>query len=365
MKFSFTAVHTLMQKAVSSGVFPGAVLLVATDGEVCFERAYGYADSLTRRPMHKETIFDLASLTKPLATTLAVMVLFQQKRLFPDQTVADILPVFKDTSKAAMTVRQLLGHSSGLPDYRPYYRQLEKLPADERRARLRGLLAKAPLSAKPGQNVCYSDLGFMLLAWIVETVTGTRLDRFVKNEIYTPLKLTDLFFQPLDKAILKRDYAASENCPWRGRILEGIVHDENAYVVGGVEGQAGLFGSAGAVNALLTALLAAYRRTSEDGLFQSVWLHTIFKRHTDIDRALGFDSPAATGASCGKYFAANSVGHLGFTGTSFWMDIEKGVVVVLLTNRVHPSRENTAIKAFRPQIHDAVMKSLGFSADAN
>jgi serine-type D-Ala-D-Ala carboxypeptidase len=350
-----------MQKGVATGVFPGAVLLVAKDGEIRFERAYGHADNLTHHPVHNQTVFDLASLTKPLATTLGVVKLLQEKKIELHQAVGSILAPFKKPPRDVITVHHLLGHSSGLPDYRPYYLELEKLPAAKRREALRSLLAKEPLCTEPGQKVCYSDLGFMLLSWIVEAVTAERLDHYVQNEIYNPLSI-DLFFQPLDKTLKKQEYAACENCAWRGRVLEGVVSDENAYVVGGIEGHAGLFGTAGAVNDLLTVLLRTYCGTGEDGLFQSTWLNTIFKRHADIDRALGFDSPAATGSSCGKYFSKESVGHLGFTGTSFWMDLEKRLVVVLLTNRVHPSRENTAIKTFRPKIHDAVMTSLGFSA---
>lgn len=350
----------MMQQGISRSVFPGAVLLAAVGDEICFHRAYGHIDNQTHRPVTTETVFDLASLTKPLATTLAVVKLLQDQKLELDRPIGSILPPFNAPPRAAITIRHLLGHCSGLPDYRPYYRELRNLPAQKRRGTLRRLLAKEPLTTEPGKVVCYSDPGFMLLCWVVETVCGTRLDSYLQREVYGPLGI-DLFFHPLDEPIPKREYAATENCSWRGRVLRGVVHDDNAYVVGGVEGHAGLFGTAAAINKLLTELLLTYSGKKAGGVFQRPWLTTIFRRQPDIDRALGFDSPDETESSCGKYFALSSVGHLGYTGTSFWMDLQKEVRLILLTNRVHPSRENEAIKSFRPEIHDRVMASLGYT----
>jgi len=193
---------------------------------------------------------------------------------------------------------------------------------------------------------------------VVERVSDQRLDHFVTDEIYQPLGLNNLFFISRNPAEPRGRFAATENCPWRKKILEGQVHDENAYVVGGVEGHAGLFGTADNIYRLLAELLSIYRGQRTSALFHKDLLHRFFKRLPGTDKALGFDTPSVSDSSCGRGFSQNSVGHLGFTGASFWMDLEQSVIVILLTNRVHPSRENEGIKKFRPEIHDAVMNTI-------
>ena len=353
-------VDALMRQAVSDGVFPGAVLLVSREGSIACHNAYGFADLLARRSMTTETIFDLASLTKPLATALAVMRLVQQGDIGTEQNLGDILPAFRKDKKSIIKIRQLLHHSSGLAAYRSYYKEIEHLPIEERQQALRNLLVIEPLIYPIGTKVVYSDLGFMILEWIVEQVSGKRLDRFVSDMIYGPLGLDRLFFVDLNATKKKPQgvFAATELCPWRNILLSGQVHDENAYVVGGVQGHAGLFGTAGAVHTLTSELLSAYQGTHPDRLFQTEMVRLFFKRLPNTDKALGFDAPALENSSAGSYFSANSVGHLGFTGTSFWMDLDRFITVILLTNRVHPSRDNEAIKHFRPILHDEVMVSL-------
>ena len=352
------SVDQLMKQAINSGIFPGAVLLVSSGSTVLFLRAYGLAHIHKKVPVTVETIFDLASLTKPLATTLAVMHLVQNRRISVEDSLGDVLPDFQGGAKARIRIRHLLYHNSGLPDYRPYYKALSKFPMDSRRAALRRFIVKEPLIQPSGQKVLYSDLGFMILAWVVEHVAGRRLDHFVADEIYRPLGLKQLFFNAHNAAGPKGSFAATENCPWRSDILVGRVHDENAYAVGGVEGHAGLFGTAGDVNRLLSELLRTYRGQITGGVFHPELLRQFFKRLPQTDKAMGFDMPLVKGASCGGGFSLNSVGHLGFTGTSFWMDLERPTIVILLSNRVHPTRKNDRIKAFRPRLHDAVMRTL-------
>jgi CubicO group peptidase (beta-lactamase class C family) len=352
------SVDRLMKQAVAEEVFPGGVLLVAEKEEIVFFKAYGYAHLSSQTPMTKETIFDLASLTKPLSTTLAVMQLIQYDKIELEDPLSQILPEFEDTDKAGIKIKNLLYHDSGLPDYRPYYKALEGIAQDSRRSALRKLLVQEPLVNPIGKKVIYSDLGFMILAWVVECVSDQRLDHFVADEIYQPLGLNNLFFISRNLAEPRGHFAATENCPWRKKILEGQVHDENAYVVGGVEGHAGLFGTADNIYRLLVELLFIYRGQRKGTLFHKDLLHRFFKRLSGTDKALGFDTPSVTGASCGRDFSQNSVGHLGYTGTSFWMDLERSVIVILLTNRVHPSRENEEIKKFRPVLHDAVSKTM-------
>jgi CubicO group peptidase (beta-lactamase class C family) len=352
-------VDALMRQAVSQRVFPGAVLLVSREGSIVCHSAYGFADLFSRRAMTTDTIFDLASLTKPLATALAVMILIQQGDLGTEQQLGDILPAFKGDPKSTIKVRHLLQHNSGLADYRPYYIEIEHLATEKRKPALRNLLVIEPLIHPIGTKVVYSDLGFMILEWMVEHVSGKRLDCFVSERIYGPLGLDDLFFVDLDsKKKPQGVFAATEHCGWRKILLVGQVHDENAYVVGGVQGHAGLFGTAAAVHMLVSKLLSVYQGTLPDKLFQTELVRLFLRRLPNTDKALGFDAPALKNSSAGTYFSANSVGHLGFTGTSFWMDLDRFIIVIMLTNRVHPSRDNIAIKAFRPKLHDAVMKSL-------
>jgi CubicO group peptidase (beta-lactamase class C family) len=354
-------VHDLMQWGVTDGVFPGGVLLVAKDGRVLFLEAFGLARLTPKRPMTIDTVFDLASLTKPLATTLALILLVQEGKLKLDQELGSVIRGFSLSDKAHVTVRQLLSHTSGLPDYIPYYKQLTAIEPSERKPALRALLLSEPLIQKPGRASLYSDLDFMILEWLVEVAAQKPLDRFVEESVYGPLGLKHLFFVPLreDKSRNDLPFAATEACPWRGEIMDGQVHDDNAYALGGVAGHAGLFGTAQDVYGLLQELLNTYRGGLSTGLFETRVVQAFFERQSNAGTwALGFDTPTRPDSSSGKHFSDHSVGHLGFTGTSFWMDLEKAVVVILLTNRIHPTRENERIKAFRPLLHDAVMEAI-------
>ncbi|MBI9087464.1 MAG: beta-lactamase family protein [Desulfobacterales bacterium] len=350
----------MMCRAVGEGIFPGAVLLVAVKEKILFFEACGMADLFSRRPMTRETVFDLASLTKPLATTLAVFLLVQEGRLSLDQPLEEIVEDLRGTDKATVTAADLLDHSAGLPAWRPYYTRLRRLPEWKRKPELRRLLAAEPVMAPPGRQTLYSDLGFMLLDWIVEAVSGLPLDRFTAARIYAPLGIGDLFFPgPGSRRPGPAAYAATELCPWRGRLVCGRVHDDNAWTVGGVAGHAGLFGTAAAVNRLLAALEGGL--SGDPGLFSQDLLRRFLYPRRPGGRPLGFDSPSAVDSAAGRYFSPASVGHLGFTGASFWMDMDRSVRVVLLTNRVHPSRYDTRIRAFRPVLHDAVMTALNLN----
>jgi CubicO group peptidase (beta-lactamase class C family) len=357
-QLDMTQIEQLMQQAVTDKVFPGAVLLVSQNDQCVFHAAFGFRDFLTNPPMTTDTIFDLASLTKPLATALAVMVLVQQKKVSLDQNLGDVLPAFNKDPKASIKVKHLLYHNSGLADYKAFYKKIAHRPLEKRKAALRKLLVKEPLVHPIGSRVVYSDIGFMILEWLVEEICGKRLDHFVSEMIYNPLGLGNLFFIDLEAARKPGVFAATEQCPWRRQLQSGQVHDENAYVVGGVQGHAGLFGTALDVHSLLSHLLSAYHGRPSTQLFQPDMVRLFFRRLADNDKALGFDAPSLNGSSSGKFFSRKSVGHLGFTGASFWMDLDRSIIVILLTNRVHPTRGNEAIKAFRPELHDAVMQHL-------
>ena len=353
------AAHRMMRNAVARHIFPGAVLAVSMDRHLIFERAYGVADLFSDRPMRRDTCFDLASLTKPLATAVAVMALVSQGRLDLDQPCGDFCTLFMGSEKARITIRQLLGHSSGLPPWRPFFMQLRRLAFGERRAALQLLVRRTPLLAPPAKVTEYSDLGYMLLQWVVESITGTDLAAAVHTAVYAPLGIEDLFFTDVRVPVLRPGrFAATQFCPWRQKLMVGHVDDDNAYISGGIAGHAGLFGTAAGVIRLLRALLAAEHDQSQQAVFDTRLVRQFFTCRAKERWALGFDTPAQRGSSAGRCFPPDSVGHLGFTGTSFWVHRPKRVAVVLLTNRVHPWRFNTGIKAFRPALHDAVMESL-------
>lgn len=359
------SIDALMKQGLADDVFPGGVLLVSVKGSIIFFNSYGYANIFSEKPMKRDIFFDLASLTKPLATTLAVMVLINRQKLSLETKIGSIIPDFNNTAKENITIKHLLCHTSGFCDYRPYYIDLFKLPLGERRAGLRKLLLNEVLINPIGKSVVYSDLGFMILCWVLESITKRRIDSFVEEEVYKPLGFNrglwrELFFIDLFSSgcHLQKGFAATEFCPRRKMLLEGKVHDENAYVVGGIEGHSGLFGTAKAVNLLLGILLRAFHGIEYLNIFNRSLLQKFFIKQNGTERALGFDTPSSSGSSSGNYFSENSVGHLGFTGTSFWMDLDRFVIVLLFTNRIHPSSDNIKIRAFRPVLHDTVMKTI-------
>ena len=248
-------VRRAMEDAVGTSVFPGAVLLVAKGADILFHQAFGVADLRSREPVSLDTLFDLASLTKPLATTMALIHLVQKNQLCLKQTLGDLLPGVTDHDKTCITVEDLLRHRSGLPAHRPYYAQIVKIPEKERQDRLRRLILNEPLVYPPKQGELYSDLGFILLAWIVERIADRRLDLYVAANVYLPLGIEGLCFIPSGRP-LTCGVAATEHCPWRGRVLKGEVHDDNAWAAGGIEGHAGLFGTASDIRTLLGEIMA-------------------------------------------------------------------------------------------------------------
>lgn len=354
----FTAVEAMMHRAVADRVFPGAVLRVQNGRMPLYYHAFGTANLQSKVTVTVDTIFDLASLTKPLATTLAVLLLVQDGELVLDQTIGSILPAMKGTAKAGIKLRHLLLHTSGLPAHRPYYKKLLSLPDGSRREQLNSFLVSEPLSGGIGETAVYSDIGFMVLRWVIERVSGMRLDRFVAKRIYQPLEIFPLYFIPVGADKIKETFAATQWCPWRKCFQEGVVADENAFASGGVDGHAGLFGTAGAVGDLIGELVAVYRGEPDAGVFQRKFVKRFLERDKVAGRTLGFDMPTPGVSSSGSYFSEETVGHLGYTGVSLWSDLKTGISVILLTNRVHPSVENDMIRAFRPEVHDAVMSCV-------
>lgn len=356
------------QRAVEENVFPGAVALVRSRGTVVFHEAVGSRGfSPDDQPVHRESIYDLASLTKPLATTTAMLCLVQAGYLHLDQSVSQWVEELRESPFAGVVLRQLLSHRAGLPAWRPYYEQLAPLglpPHDEeeRRQRVHALLtaiAREPAEYQPGSRSLYSDVGFMLLGVIVERCAGTSLSAYCRRRIYEPLGISSLAFLNREEADTQdpTEIVPTEWDRWRNRLLCGEVHDENAYALGGCAGHAGLFGTADAVGQLSAAWLQAVH--GRDGVLSSVLAKRFAHRQSDASSwGLGWDTPSVPSSS-GTRFSSRAFGHVGFTGTSLWIDPSCDLEVIILCNRVHPTRTNTAIKTFRPRIHDAIYQEWG------
>lgn len=362
MKAYDKRVRDLLVKGVSDGVFPGAQLLVSKEGQMVLSEEAGYLSVIPAPvPMRKDAIYDLASLTKPLATTMAIMKLVDEGKIKLDQTLTDLLPIPSLSDKKSLGLRLILSHSAGFADWRPFYLDLIKYRLDQRKEILREWLIKEELEYEPGKGCIYSDLGFMILEWVIEEASGMPMHRYVENNIYEPLLLEKIFFgMDISLQFKEEMFAATEVCPWRKRVIRGEVHDENAFALGGYSGHAGLFGDVKSVFALLTLLMGHYCGERDD-YFKQETVREFFKRQEVVpgcSRALGWDTPSPEDSSSGKYFSPNSVGHLGFTGTSIWMDLERDIIIIFLTNRVHPTRNNEKIKAFRPVLHDLIMEDL-------
>jgi CubicO group peptidase (beta-lactamase class C family) len=311
-----------------------------------------------------DTVFDLASLTKPLATALALMLLMEGGKIAPETTLGEVLPeAWLPPDKRGLSLRGLLAHQAGLPAWRPFYEQILAAPQPERPGLGARLAAAEVLEYPPGAQTLYSDLGYMLLQAVVETGAGLDLDSFCRREIYRPLGLPVLGFCPRQQpGGDSLTFAATEEGLILGRHIFGEVHDENAWAAGGVAGHAGLFGAVGQVFQLLSFLYRAYVGQGA-GAFSPATVRLFLTPVPGGGRTLGFDTPGPnhSQSSAGRFLSSRSVGHLGFTGVSFWLDLESGQMVVLLTNRVHLGRDDkTKIQGFRPRFHEAASRAMGF-----
>ena len=372
---SFERVAGEIEAAVAAGAFPGAVVLVSQAGRVLYHAAFGTRslepDGEAMRP---DTVFDLSSLTKALATTTAFMLLVAERKIALDDRVTRFFHNFGVHGKTHVTFRHLLAHCSGLAGWRPYYQEIQRID----RQRLNFVASRGAKEFvyeqihrerpeyETGARSVYSDLGFMLLGEAIELVGRMPLDRFCHERIFRPLGLRATAF--IDLSVVRtRKLAAvtdmiapTERCPWRKRMLCGEVHDDNAYAMGGVAGHAGLFASAADVDALATRLRACWR--GDDDFVPQEIVRTFWTRDAAVEDstwALGWDTPSRSGSSAGSHISPGSVGHLGFTGTSVWLDLERDATLVLLTNRVHPRRDNERIREVRPRVHDAIFEALG------
>ena len=368
-------VEQAFNDAVERHVFPGATVVVRRGGDIVFEGAFGYRTVLPQRREAKiDTVFDLSSLTKVFATTIAMMMLVREEKLRLEDRVTRFFPSFGVHGKDRVTFRHLLAHCSGLAAWRPFY----KLVADIERAGKVNFMASPgakqriyeeihheKLEAPVGTRAIYSDLNFIILGEAVEQATGVSLQRFCHDRIFRELGLTATGFIDISLARTRKlepvadMFAATQNCPSRRRLLIGEVDDDNAFAMGGVTGHAGLFAPVREVDRIAAELLACFKGRSNfvpEKISRQFW--TRDETVAGSTWALGWDTPSPDHSSSGHRFPPNAVGHLGFAGTSIWLDPEREIAISLLTNRVHPSRDNQAIREFRPAIHDLIMEAI-------
>jgi CubicO group peptidase (beta-lactamase class C family) len=377
----FAAARSVLTAAIAAESFPGAAYGLLFEGSVIALDSVGRftydADSPEVLP---GTVFDLASVTKVVATTAAAMLMYQRGQLDLDMRVGDLLPGFvighaPGDGKERVTLRMLLAHSSGLPGYERLYQKHQ-----DYFSLLRACL-RLPLEALPMERAEYSDIGFILLGKALEVIAGEPLAQYCRREIFAPLGLTNTGFCP-PQSVRHLIPPTSIDTFFRHRKLQGEVQDEHAFVLGGCGGHAGLFSN---VQDLLTFSAAVIDSANSDSansdpansatdaspggttsplflpnLFHSGTINLFASRQTEpagTSRALGWDTPSAPSSS-GKYFGSRSIGHLGYAGTSLWIDLDRALAVALLTNRTWPDRANDSIRQVRPAFHDALLEAI-------
>ena len=356
----FAAAYSVLEHGISQQAFPGAAFGVLLGGKVlALDGIGGFTYGQPIEAVNTSTVYDLASVTKVIATTSMAMLLYQEGRLSLDQHLVQIFPAFCEGETAGgaqgeardqVTLRMLLAHSSGLPGYARLFEV-----ARDREALLDACL-RLPLEAAPGSRAEYSDPGFILLGRALEVLAGESLEDFCSREVFIPLGMTSTCFRP------PADWRSSippteEDSTFRRRIIQGEVQDENCFVLGGAGGHAGLFSNA------LDPLLYA-QSLFDRQLFtpETIRLFTTRALPADSSRALGWDTPSQPSSS-GRFFSRHSAGHLGYSGTSLWIDFERQLAVVLLTNRTWPHRQSQAIRTIRPAFHDSVLEKIGQERD--
>jgi CubicO group peptidase (beta-lactamase class C family) len=360
---------SIVSVAMAEGAAPGVAVAVGRWGRLVHLRSYGRIDVAPDAPaVTDSTMFDMASLTKVVATTTASMILEDEGKLNLDAPVHYYLPELNDSAKAKITVRMILTHSGGFEAFATLWRDYHG-----RAAYLEQINAR-PLAYTPGDSTIYSDWDFVLMGLIIERITGMPLDQFVASRVWEPLHLHDTGFNPLatgplpadssctaafrpDHPLLSRIAMTEIDTAYRHIHVHGIVHDENACALGGVAGHAGLFSSARDVAVFCQMLLNGGQYGGVSLIEPATIARWTARQKRGSSRALGWDTPSGH-SSAGRYFSARSFGHTGFTGTSIWIDPERGLFVVILTNRVDPTRANTRHEALRRDIADAVQAAI-------
>jgi CubicO group peptidase (beta-lactamase class C family) len=352
LKTNWQPVMQLLDSAVAAGAAPGAVLAVAR-GDDRFVYGTGQLGADEPQRPDSATVYDLASLTKVVALVTMVLFAVDERLIDLDAPIQRYVPGFTGPGKDRVTVRMLLAHASGLPAIRQLYREVSS------RAEAFALVDSTPLKYEPGTQETYSDLGAIVLTQAVEGVYGERLDSLAERRIFQPLGMASTRYLP--PTSWHDRIAPTELEPWRGRVLRGEVHDENAAVMDGVSGHAGLFGSAEDLLKFAEWVLGQTGGQPDRPSVRPAVLAEFTRRQHIVPgstRALGWDMPSSENSSAGTRLSRNSFGHTGFTGTSLWIDPEHQVAIVLLSNRVNPTRDNPRWAPVRAKIADLVMTAL-------
>ena len=345
-------VDDLIDAQIRDRAFPGAVLFVHENGARRYLKAYGsHTYEASSTAMNAQTMFDLASVSKVISTTSCAMKLYEEGKLNLDTTVATYIPEFAQNGKQNVTIRNLLLHNSGLAPFRLYYSFCKN------GAQLLDTLYRERLEYETGTKTLYSDLGMIALAKALERITGSPLNEYATKTFFEPLGLSRTMYAPPES--MRSACAPTEiDGYWRKRLVQGTVHDEAAAMLDGVAGHAGLFSTAPELAVMLEMLLNGGIYHGKRYLRQQTISYFTKRQSKQSSRALGWDTPSASGSSAGKYFSPNSFGHTGFTGTSVWVDPIKKIFVIFLTNRVYPTRDNRKLIPFRAVVHDAIMQAL-------
>ena len=344
----------VLTRAYADSAFPGAYAVVGTHAGILAEDSVGHLDWAPSPEPNEHTLWDLASLTKVTGMTTAMMQLYEQGKVDLDAPLQRYIPEWQGPHKELVTIRELITHTSGLPADEPYDRMTHN--ADS----IAKLLFATPLDTLPGVRMVYSDIGAYMLGRLVERLSGETLDQYLQNHVFGPLRMTETMYRP--PASLKPRIAPTEIDPIRGGKVWGVVHDERAYYLGGVSAHAGLFSSAHD----MARFARMYLNGGELDGVRIVRPATIrlFTTRQVQDRALGWQKPDGRN-SAGHLMSEQAFGHTGFTGTSIWIDPARDVFVILLTNRVNPTRKNMKIGQVRVALADAVMSTVArFSSSA-
>ena len=350
-------IDNLFVNALNNNVFPGASFAFSKRDRDAYKRLsnyYGYAQlEPEKKELTRLTVFDLASLTKVLTTVPLLLALIGKGIIGLETSLGDIYLDCPD-DKAEITISQLMSHSSGFAAHREFFKELLMVPQEEREKELLKRIFAEELVSSPGYVHCYSDIGYMLLGLIIEKLSWQKLNELANTLIYRPAGLENELFFP-DHNYVNREYASTETCPWTGKMLNGKVHDDNCRAMGGIAGHAGLFGTLHGVLTMGEYFLDKWKGRGQHSAYPNTLIQRILEPVGNSGWTMGFDMVSAKGSSSGSFFSKMSVGHLGFTGTSFWIDPLRDCIAVLLTNRVHLGRENLKIREFRPVFHDLLM----------
>ena len=354
-------VSKILELGIKEGVFPGASLFVSKQDEPLIFSYVGCRRLIPSvLPMEDNTVFDLASLTKPLVTSLSLIKLVSEGLIGLENRIGDILTEAPDFLKP-VTLKHLLCHCGGVADWSPLYLKCMKYKCRYAKKILRNQITALPKAYEPGAKTLYSDVGFMFLEWIIELIVKKSLASFWSENFAVPLNLKNSFIGTENRPErLHQDiFAATELSPLRGKVLQGEVHDDNAWFACGYSGHAGLFCTMQELYTIMSMIREHYINKRND-FFDIDTVKKFLCRQNSMGNgrfALGWDMPGDL-SSAGEHFSSNSVGHLGFTGTSVWWDLDKDIIVIFLSNRIHPSAKNNKIKEFRPILHNTVREAV-------